>query len=114
MTGRNQRLGARGEQLAAALYHGDGFVTVDQNWRCRAGELDLVMAKRDLLVFVEVKTRSSDRFGTGLEAVDRRKLARLRRLAAQWLAEHDLRPRQIRIDVASVGPSGVEVVAGVG
>ena len=114
MTGPNQRLGAYGEQRAAEAYHREGFVTLDRNWRCRGGELDLVMARRDLVVFVEVKTRSSDRYGTGLEAVDRRKLARLRRLAVAWLAEHDVRASQIRIDVVSVGPSGVDVVAGVG
>lgn len=115
----NQHLGAVGEGIAATHLIDCGLVLLDRNWRCDQGELDLVMREGDLLVVVEVKTRSSDRFGSPLEAVDERKAARLRRLAARWLSEHSARPSGVRIDLVGVllpsaGPVTLEHVPGVG
>ncbi len=95
-------LGASGEDLAAALYRRQGFVIVDRNYRCPAGELDIVARKGPLLVFCEVKTRSSDRWGDPSEAVGLVKQARLRRLAGHWLAAHRVRHADIRFDVVSI------------
>jgi putative endonuclease len=95
-------LGATGESLAADLYRKLGFTIVDRNWRCNSGELDLVVACRDLLVFCEVKTRRSDFFGSPAEAVGYAKQARLRRLAAAWMSEHGDGWRNVRFDVVSV------------
>jgi putative endonuclease len=109
-----QRLGARGEQLAADWYAAQGYSVVARNWRCREGELDLVVARDGELVFCEVKTRSSDRFGVPAEAVTPAKQRRLRVLAARYLAEHAdppaLRRRGIRFDVASVMAGKIEVI----
>lgn len=58
-----------------------------RNWRCDAGEIDLVCRRRNVLVVSEVKTRTGDRFGTPFEAVGPAKQQRLRRLAARYLAE---------------------------
>ena len=66
-------LGRWGERRAARHYEAAGYVVLDQNWHVRGGELDLVMMRGDEIVFCEVKTRSSNRFGSGLEAVDERK-----------------------------------------
>jgi len=78
------------------------------------GEIDLVCHKRGLLVVCEVKTRSSDRFGTGLEAVGPAKQARLRRLAGLYLAGYSSRSGEhgltVRFDVAAVGPGDRLVV----
>jgi putative endonuclease len=78
-----------------------------RNWRCREGEVDIVALDGDAVVFCEVKTRRSLAFGAAVEAVDRRKAAQVRRLAARWLDEHrgDLRAihgRVIRFDVIAV------------
>ncbi|MGH2697970.1 MAG: YraN family protein [Actinomycetota bacterium] len=95
-------LGSTGESLAADLYRRLGFRIVDRNWRCRSGELDLVVASDDLLVFCEVKTRRSDFFGSPAEAVGYYKQARLRRLAAAWMNERRPGDVNVRFDVVSV------------
>ena len=109
-------LGAVGEALAARWYEAAGYAVVDRNWRCRDGELDLVAAAAGVVVFCEVKTRRSDRFGAPFEAVTVTKQRRLRGLAARWLAEHPAaRASQVRFDVASVrviaaAPPAVDVI----
>jgi putative endonuclease len=95
-------LGERGEALAAKWYETAGYEILDRNWRCRAGELDLILGRGRALVFCEVKTRSSKRFGAPIEAITREKSQRIRRLAALWLSESQLRGRELRFDVASV------------
>ncbi len=95
-------LGQRGEELVAAWYTGDGYRVLDRNWRCRSGELDLVLERDRTVVFCEVKTRTSTRFGAPVEAVTRQKQQRLRGLAARWLAETAVAHRDLRFDVASV------------
>ena len=107
-----QRLGRAGEDRAAAWYVARGFVLVDRNWRCRHGEIDLVVRRGPLVVFVEVKTRTGSRFGSPFEAVTDAKQRRLRRLAAAWIAAADERPVQVRFDVAGVLPEGLSVVTG--
>lgn len=111
-------VGRYGERVAAAYLVDAGWEVVDRNWRGPSGELDIVALHGGELVVVEVKTRSGDAFGHPAEAVTARKLARLRRLAAQWLAVHDLHPTGVRIDVIAVrtsraGAARVEHLAGV-
>ncbi len=81
-------VGRFGEQRAADHLVGAGLCVLDRNWRCREGELDIVARDGAELVIVEVKTRSSLAFGSPAEAVDRRKAARIRLLAVQWMAQH--------------------------
>lgn len=111
-------LGAYGEALAARHLIEQGMVLLDRNWRCELGELDLVLRQGRTLVVCEVKTRSSLAFGAPIEAVTEQKAARLRRLAARWLADHDVRPAEVRIDLVGVlvppsGPVEVDHVRGV-
>jgi putative endonuclease len=102
-TDARRALGAAGEGAVARWYATAGYEIVDRNWRCREGELDLVVARRDELVFCEVKTRRGHAFGAPVEAVTITKQRRLRVLAARWLREHpDRRARDLRFDVASV------------
>ena len=111
MRSRHLSLGAFGEDAAARWYERAGYDVVGRNWRCAFGELDLVVRRGSLVVFCEVKTRSSDRFGTPAEAVTYRKRVRLRRLAAEWLAGREgVRGRQVRFDVAEVHGGTVEVI----
>lgn len=97
-----QVLGQRGEDLAATYLHERGLTVIERNWRCRDGEIDIVARDGDCLVFVEVKTRSSQGFGPPEEAVTWRKAQRLRRLASHWLREHDASARLVRIDVIAI------------
>ena len=84
---RARGLGTYGERMAARYLRDVGLEVLDQNWRCPLGEIDLVARDGACLVVCEVKTRRSTTFGSPVEAVDHRKLARLRRLSASWLAE---------------------------
>ena len=100
-------LGRRGERLAENHLLARGYRLVERNWRCRQGEIDLVVRDGDALVFVEVKTRSSTAFGHPFEAITPVKLARLRRLAHEWCAAHPAERGRIRIDaVAVLAPHG--------
>jgi putative endonuclease len=101
-TPRRSALGAYGETLAARHLVEQGMVVLDRNWRCELGEVDLVLRDGPVLVICEVKTRSSTMFGSPIEAVTEQKAARLRRLAARWLADHRVRPDEIRIDLVGV------------
>jgi putative endonuclease len=100
-----------------------GLEVLDRNWRCDLGEVDIVARDVGCLVVCEVKTRRSTTFGQPIEAVDHRKLARLRRLAAAWLAERRAlgepvhRISGVRVDVVGVlrprrGPCRIEHVVG--
>ena len=111
MTHARQALGARGEEAVAAWYQDRGYQVLARNWRCRDGEIDLIARRGATVVFCEVKTRSSSAFGGAAEAVTRSKQARLRRLAAQWLAsEAGARAPEVRFDVASVERGTIEVI----
>ena len=112
-------LGRYGEDLAARYLTDLGMEVLERNWRCEHGEVDVVALDGDCLVVCEVKTRRSTVFGEPVEAVTWRKAARLRRLAAAWLAEHELRPGGVRIDVVGIlrpdtGPATLRHVRGLG
>lgn len=102
-------LGRWGESRVARHYESSGYEVLDRNWQVRGGELDLVMARGNEIVFCEVKTRSSERWGGGFEAVDYRKQRFLRRTAASWLDSHDFHG-EVRFDVVSVVGSKIEVI----
>jgi putative endonuclease len=104
--GRTARTGRAGEDAALALYLRRGYRPVARNWRCRIGELDLIVARGETLVFCEVKARSGARFGGGYEAVTRKKRAKVRAVAEAFLLATGLSPSSIRFDVASVHVRG--------
>jgi putative endonuclease len=112
VTQARRALGASGEDAVAEWYRSRGYEVVERNWRCRAGELDLILRRNRTFVFCEVKTRTSDAFGAPVEAVTRSKQVRLRHLAARWLEDAPMRPSGIRFDVASVLAGEIEVVEG--
>lgn len=97
-------IGALGEQLAVEHLTSLGFRVLTRNWRCRYGELDVIAADdtTGVVVFVEVKTRTSDHFGGVEQAVTPQKVRRLRRLAGLWLAGQDASWSAVRIDVIGV------------
>jgi putative endonuclease len=105
--------GRAGEDAARRAYERRGYVVVARNWRCALGELDLVLLRRGLLVFCEVKTRSGPAFGGGYEAVSWSKRRRIRSLAEAFIQQQGLADSDVRFDVASVwlarGAPDVEV-----
>ncbi|GAB3563711.1 YraN family protein [Amycolatopsis endophytica] len=99
---RHLTLGRKGEEIAARHMRKLGFVVLSRNWRCRQGELDLVLTDGRTLVICEVKTRTRDSFGDPAEAVTEDKIARIRRLAGQWLSVHRVGWCRLRFDVVAV------------
>jgi len=110
MSRRSLDLGAAGEAAVADWYRANGYEVVETNWRCRQGELDLIVRKGRILVFCEVKTRTTDAYGVPAEAVTREKRDRIRRLAAVWLQDAPFRAREVRFDVAGVLAGKIEVI----
>jgi putative endonuclease len=83
-----QVLGKEGEKAAERYLRKKGYRVVERNYRCSAGEVDLIVLDRRVVVFVEVKTRTDHRFGTPLEAVELRKQQKMIQ-AAQFLNQKD-------------------------
>ncbi len=115
----NRAVGGYGERAAARLLLAEGMVLLDRNWRCEAGEIDLVLREDRILVVCEVKTRTSTRAGLPHEAVTEQKLARLRHLAARWQEERGVRATDVRVDLVAVllrrrGAPLVDHVRGIG
>lgn len=97
-----RHLGAWGEDLATTYLADSGMEILDRNWRCREGEIDIVARDGRCLVVCEVKTRTTDHFGTPLAAVTAIKVRRLRRLACAWMQAHSVSAPTIRLDVIGI------------
>jgi len=108
----NLARGRWGEDLAAAWYEAHGYRVVARNWRSRAGELDLVARRRNLLVVAEVKSRRSDAYGPPASAVTPLKQQRIRRLAAEWLTTNDVHGVEVRFDVVAITGADLELYEG--
>ncbi len=104
-------IGDQGEQLAAEHLQSHGVRIVERNWRCRLGEIDIIGLDGQTVVFYEVKTRRSTRYGSPAQAVTAAKAARLRRLAGYWLAEQTRYAADVRIDVLAISlrTNGAEI-----
>jgi len=98
----NKELGDLGERLAAEFLEKSGFRIVERNFRCRFGEMDLIILSRNLLIFVEVKTRRSFRYGLPSEAVNKRKQSNYYLLASYYTRFQDLGNLSCRFDVIEV------------
>ena len=85
MTDGRKATGARGETIAGAYLRRKGFAIRETNWRCRLGEIDIIAQAGPVLVFVEVRTRSSARLGTAEESITPAKQRRLANLAQTYL-----------------------------
>lgn len=95
-------LGLRGEKAARRYLERRGSTVLDVNWRCFAGEADIVAMDGDVLSFVEVKTRRGLEKGFPSEAVDAKKRERYEKIAACYLQEHDYVDTRVRFDVISI------------
>jgi putative endonuclease len=103
-------LGKEGERLAERYLQNKGYKLVERNYRCRVGELDLIVLDRRVVVFVEVKTRTGHGFGSPLEAVEFRKQRKMIQAAQFFLAAKGLQQRDARFDVVGVSWAGREPI----
>ncbi len=103
LTPKASKLGENGEQFVADYLTKIGYQIMSRNWRVREGELDIVARDQNgLIIFVEVKTRTSIAFGDPLESIDQKKLFRIQKLALAWLATNLRLGNPYRIDSAGV------------
>jgi putative endonuclease len=101
--GRNQLLGAKGEELVSQYLSAQGYRIIARNWRIKDGEIDLIARRSDgQITFIEVKTRSNENYGHPLEAISKEKAYRLQRLALAWLVMNNEFGSDYGIDCASV------------
>mgnify|MGYP002564365002 FL=1 len=95
-------LGKRGEEAATCFLQRREYEILDRNWKCIAGEADIVALQDDTLCFIEVKTRKDAQKGFPSEAVDMRKRSRYERIAACYLKDHDYADVRVRFDVIAI------------
>ena len=98
----NKELGMRGEEAAARFLIRRGYDILDRNWKCYAGEADIVARDEDTLIFVEVKTRKDCQKGFPAEAVNAEKRTRYEKIALAYLKNYDVVDLTVRFDVISI------------
>jgi putative endonuclease len=94
--------GLLGEQIACEFLDKHGYDIVETNYRCSEGEIDIIAKQKDMLVFVEVRTKRSYQFGSPEESITTTKKERLRAVAERYGQEHDNIPLSWRIDVMAI------------
>jgi putative endonuclease len=107
---RRAELGRAAEVQAADWYRAHGYAVLQRNWRCAAGEIDLICARGTTLVICEVKARTRASHGHPLEAVTPAKQRRLRGLTLEYLQGQAGRWAELRFDVASILDGKLEVI----
>lgn len=102
MKQNNCMMGREGENIAADYLTQKNFRIIERNYRCRMGEVDIIGIFLKELVFIEVKTRSNISFGYPYEAVDNRKILKIRRVAQHFIFERKLYDLDVRFDIISI------------
>ena len=102
MTQSRQQTGDRGEALACAYLREKGYRIITTNWHCKQGEIDIVAADGDCLVFVEVRTRKSANTEAAFASINPRKRKKLTQTAYAYLNAHQLDDTEWRIDMAAI------------
>lgn len=95
-------LGSQGEEIAEKYLKQKGYVILERNFRCRCGEIDIIAENRSGLVFVEVKTRRSQKYGLPCESVNAAKQRHIKRTAACYIAAKHIEHRDVRLDVIEI------------
>ena len=91
------------ENLACEFLENKGFKLIEKNFNCKVGEIDLIMKDKEILVFVEVRYRKSNNFGSGAESITASKQLKLIKTASLYLQRHDkLNKQPARFDVISI------------
>jgi len=98
--------GNRGEAIALGFLRTQGLIIVETQYRYGRGEIDIIAREGEVLVFCEVKMRTSDRYGAPEYGVNRRKQAQVRKIAEAYLYEHEIRDQICRFDVVAIEVKG--------
>ena len=106
-----KELGKKGEDLAVRFLKKKGYHIIERNYVCKMGEMDIIAREKDILVFVEVKTRTSTMFGPPQLAVNPKKQSQMSKVALHFLKEKKLEDVKARFDVVAIllGPKGAEI-----
>ena len=96
------KIGVFGQKLAVGFLQKRGFKILNENYHARVGEIDIIAEKEGQLVFIEVKTRLSDKFGLPEEAVDDRKKARMYETALQYMGKMQINHDNFRLDCIAI------------
>lgn len=102
MSFERKRLGREGEAAAARYLEDKGYRILYRNFRTRLGEIDLICEKDGIVVIVEVRSKRSQRFGTGAESVNWQKQHKVRQVAQVFLAQKKWHDRSVRFDVIAI------------
>ena len=106
MTTKRLSLGKRGEDFAADFLKKKGYKIKERNYRSPLGEIDIIAISGKTLVFIEVKTRSSTKFGLPFEAVTKRKQGQIAKTALYYMAKKKILEHAARVDVVSIISNG--------
>ena len=102
MTEKTKTLGKKGEDIAAAFLEKKGYNILFRNYKCSFGEIDIIAKHKKTLSFIEVKTRSTKKYGLPQEAVTPAKQAKISRVALEFVQRYKMDNRAARFDVVSV------------
>ena len=102
MTEKTKALGKKGEDIAAAFLEKKGYNILFRNYKCSFGEIDIIAKHKKTLSFIEVKTRSTKKYGLPQEAVTPAKQAKISRVALEFVQRYKMENRAARFDVVSV------------
>ncbi|MCK9209827.1 MAG: YraN family protein [Ignavibacteriaceae bacterium] len=102
MRSSTKEKGKEGEELAVTFLVEKGFEIIERNYRYGKGELDIIAREKGFLVFVEVKSRESLEYGLPEEAITKRKMSQIRKIAEAYLAEKNITDENIRFDVVAI------------
>ncbi|WP_319370141.1 YraN family protein [uncultured Ilyobacter sp.] len=97
----NRRKGDIYETKALEFLESRGYKLIKKNFRSKYGEIDIIVEKDDITIFVEVKYRKSDIFGSGIDAVNTRKQRRIYLTAMKYIQEENLKDSEVRFDLIS-------------
>ena len=106
----NKLVGNSGEDRAVEALKNNGYRIVKRNFKNNLGEIDVIAYDKDILVFIEVKTRTSDVFGLPREAVNLQKQRKIRLVATSYIKTYKLFDKACRFDVVEVLPERIEII----
>lgn len=110
MSNKRINLGRKGEDISVKFLKKQGYKIMERNYRCSLGEIDIVAKDKNILCFVEVKTRKTKEYGLPEEAIDGHKQKKLAKVALTYLKEKKIYKQDLRFDVVSVHPNHVELI----
>jgi len=110
MSNERINLGRRGENLSVEFLKKQGYKIMERNYRCTLGEVDIIAKEKNVLCFVEVKTRKTEEYGLPEEAIDWHKQRKLAKVALTYLKEKKINKQDLRFDVVSVYPDRIELI----